>query len=415
MRSILLLLLLPLCLPAQRTLTGTVIDAADGSPLSFVSVFLKNNQSRGVLTNERGEYTLTVTEEELTDELLFSLLSYQTATVDLSQLPDGQTVINQQIATSFLELAEITVISDIGLRALVNRVIEKIPDNYGADKYLLRGYTRKFSIDDGEYSQVIESMISLRDTPYEDPDKKPKVWIDQFRMSDYQGDAREDMRLYNNGRHTLMAGYTSPLDNPARAHSIHWLGMIDGTLDRMTFANRGEYVSNGDTLIKIQYGLRSDNGELSEAQQQAYSSYLTGEVLINKSDYAMLRNTQGEIDKGWYRDVVYQKVNGKYYPKKISAEIQYEYNNQTQTSYQTSLLYVTEVITTTKAINQRKKGKPLILEGKIATLKADYDPKFWAGNEILQLLPAPDALQSGLERLNKLEDQFRGNARRVKE
>jgi len=415
MRHLLLLLLLPLGLSAQRTLTGTVIDAADGSPLSFVSVFVKSNQSRGVLTNERGEYTLTLTEDELTDELLFSLLSYETASVNLSQLDTGQTIINQQLTTSFLELAEITVISDLGLRALVRKVIEKIPDNYGAEKYLLRGYTRKFSIDDGEYSQIIESMITLRDTRYEDPDKDPKVWIDQFRMSNYQGDAREDMRLYNNGRHTLLGGYLSPFDNPARAQTLHWLGMMDRTLDKMTFANRGEYVSNGDTLVKIQYGLRTDNRDLSEAQQKAYASYLNGEVLINKSDYAMVRNTQGEVDKGWYRDVVYQKINGKYYPKKISAEVQFEYNLHTQTSYRTNLLYVTEVITDPKAIKQTKKGKPLVLEGKLATIKSDYAPDFWANNEILQLLPAPDALQSGLERLNKLEDQFRGNARRVKE
>ncbi len=223
------------------------------------------------------------------------------------------------------------------------------------------------------------------------------------------------MRLYNNGRHTLLGGYVSPFDNPAREQTIHWLGMIDGTLDRMTFANRGEYVSNGDTLVKIQYGLRSDVDEMSEAQQKAYASYLTGEVLINKSDYAMVRNTQGEVDKGWYRDVVYQKVNGKYFPKKISAEVQYEYNLHTQTSYQTSLLYVTEVITNPKAIKQYKKGKPLVLEGKLATIRADYDLDFWANNEILKLLPAPEALQSGLEKLNKLEVQFRGNARRVKE
>lgn len=415
MRYLFLLLLLPLGLSAQRTLSGTVIDAADGAPLSFVSVFLKSNQSRGVLTNERGEYSLTVTEDELVDELLFSLLSYETASVDLSRLDSGQTIINQQLATSFLELAEITVISDLGLRALVKRVIKKIPDNYGAEKYLLRGYVRKFSIDDGEYSQVIESMITLRDTRYEDPDKKPKVWIDQFRMSDYQGDARENMRIYNSGRHTLLGGYLSPFDNPARAHTLHWLGMLDETLDKMTFANRGEYVSKGDTLVKIQYGLRTDSGELSEARQQAYASYLTGEVLINKSDYAMVRNTQGEVDKGWYRDVVYQKINGKYYPKKISAEVQYEYNLHSQTSYRTSLLYVTEVITDPRAIKQSKKGKPLLLEGKIATVKADYDPNFWANNEILKRLPAPDALQSGLEKLKKLDDQFRGNARRVKE
>ena len=415
MRFLLLFILLPLSLTAQRTLSGTVIDAADGHPLSFVSVFLKSNQSRGVLTNERGQFSLKVSEEELKDQLVFSLLSYQTEEVMLQPLGTGDSIINQQLTTSFLELAEITVISDLGLRALIRKVISKIPDNYGADKYLLKGYSRKFSIDDGEYSQVIESMITLKDTRYEDPAKKPKAWIDQFRKSDYQGNAREDIRLSSNGRHTLLSGYQSMIDNPARAHTIHWLGMLDGKLDNMTFANRGEYVSNGDTLVKIQYGLTRNKLGINDAQREAYASYLTGVVLINKSDFAMVRNTQGQLDKGWYRDIVYHKVNGKYYPKKISAEIQYNYNNRLQTSYQTSLLYITEVIPDPKAIKQAKKGKLLVFEGTLGSIKADYNPNFWANNEILQLLPAPEALQTGLEKIKALEEQYRENARRVKE
>lgn len=403
----------------QRTLRGTIIDAATGDALSFVNVFLEKDQSYGVLTNERGEYEITISPDQLDDRLVFSLLSYKTSYADLQELKEGQTVLNLQLSTTFLKLGEITVVSDLGLRQLVRKVLAHIPQNYGSNNSLLRGYVRKYSIDDDAYSQVIEAMVDIRDRAYTDPKAAhtPKAWLAQYRTSDYQGDAREDMRIYNHGKQTLLGGYLNPFSNAIRYHSIHWLELIDSSLNSMTFANRGEYVANGDTLVKLQYSL-SESADVGNANRNTYSSYFSGELLINRSDLAVIRNTQGSIDREWYRDAVYRKTNGKYYPEKISSHITYNYNSGTRKSFQASLLYVTEVITGKQAVrkaNKGNKGKLLVLDGKISTVKANYDPAFWEGNQILKLLPAPEALATSLNQLRSLEEQYRDNARRVKE
>lgn len=237
------------------------------------------------------------------------------------------------LATTFLKLGEITVVSDLGLRQLVRNVRARIPENYGSDHNLLRGYVRKYSIDDGAYSQLIEAIVDIRDRAYTDPKaKNPKAWLAQYRTSDHQKDAREDMRIYNHRKQTLLGGYLNPFSNATRYHSVHWLEMFDGTLINMTFANRGEYVANGDTLVKLQYGL-SESAEIAGADRETYSSYSSGELLLNKTDLVVISNTQGSIDRQWYRDVVYRKTKGKYYPEKISAHITYNYNAGSRTSF----------------------------------------------------------------------------------
>jgi len=139
------------------------ILTANGAPLSFVNVFLKSEQSVGVLTNERGEYTIKISEDQMKDELVFSLMSYQTHFERLADLGENQTYLNLQMSSSFVELQEIVVMSDLGLKQIVRRAIEAIPDNYGTDDYLLSAYFRQYDIDDGEYSQLVEAMVNIRD------------------------------------------------------------------------------------------------------------------------------------------------------------------------------------------------------------------------------------------------------------
>ena len=73
------------------------------------------------------------------------------------------------------------------------------------------------------------------------------------------------------------------------------------------------------------------------------------------------------------------------------------------------------MITDKQAVSKAEKGKPLAFDGKVATVNANYDPASWENNQTLKLLPAPEALASSLNQLHSLEDQFRDNARKVKE
>jgi hypothetical protein len=158
MRLVLLFLLFTSALTAQRALQGMLTDALTGAPLAYAYVFLEHDQQYGVISNERGEYRILLDSTQLQDRLVFSLMSYQTHYLRLADLKPEQTHYNLQLNTSFLELQEIVILSDIGLRAIVEKTLANIPNNYGADDYFLKGYYRKYDIDNQEYAQLLRHL-----------------------------------------------------------------------------------------------------------------------------------------------------------------------------------------------------------------------------------------------------------------
>ncbi|MFK8165485.1 MAG: carboxypeptidase-like regulatory domain-containing protein [Lewinella sp.] len=408
----LLLLLLSSLLPAQRSLQGMLTDASTGEPLSYTYVFLEKDQQQGVISNERGEYQITLDSTQMTGRLVFSLMSYQTHYLRLADLEPDQTHYNLQLSTSFLELQEIVILSDIGLRTIVESALANIPNIYGTKDYLLKGYFRKYDIDNQEYAQLVEAMVTIKDETYDDPERGVKAWIDEFRMSDYTGTGQERFQTRKNKQHALLGGYPNPM-NGIRSHHLHWVTSITGGHDNLRFTNRGEYLEGKDTLIRIAYNWDLKAIGANAEQQARLSDYFTGEVLINRTENAILRNTQGNAGKGFFSDAVYQKVNGKYYLKQLSRGGKLRYDSLQQSHFYQSILYVTDVITEAKQKKAYRKGNRINDELTLEDVRTPYDPKFWAANPMMVKLPAPAALEIGLSRLRSLEEQFRGNARKV--
>lgn len=90
-------------LMAQRTVTGKLTDATDGSPLIGASVFIKGT-TQGTVTNLDGEYSLQVSGPE--DVIVFQYLGYITREVRVGD----QTTIDVALAPDVEELEEVVVI-----------------------------------------------------------------------------------------------------------------------------------------------------------------------------------------------------------------------------------------------------------------------------------------------------------------
>ncbi len=87
---------------AQQTVTGTVTDASDGTPLIGATVQIKGTTS-GTVTDLDGNYRITVPEDAT---LVFSYVGYGTEEVAVA----GQTTINATLEEEVRELEEIVVI-----------------------------------------------------------------------------------------------------------------------------------------------------------------------------------------------------------------------------------------------------------------------------------------------------------------
>lgn len=413
MRLLLLALLLSATLPAQRSLQGILTDAGTGAPLPYAYVFLENDQQYGSISNEKGEYQITLDSSQLAGRLVFSLMSYQPHYLRLSELEPDQTYYNLQMNTSFLELQEIVILSDLGLRAIVQEALDNIPKKYGSKDYLLKAYFRKYDIENQDYTQLVEAMLTIRDKPFTDPDQPVKSWIDEFRMSDYMGDGQKRFQTRKQDQPILLGGYTSIM-NSVRSGYLHWVtDILGGGVELLNFTNRGEYLEGQDTLIRIAYNWDLKTNGADVEQQARFKAYFSGEVLINRTEKVILRNTVGDLDQGFYTDAAYQKTGSKYYLKQLVRGGQFRYDSLRHSHVYKQVLYVTDVVTNAKEKNAYRKGNRINTELTLEQVRTPYDPQFWATSQMMVKLPAPEALELELSKLKSLEEQYRGNARKV--
>jgi TonB-linked SusC/RagA family outer membrane protein len=87
----------------DRTVTGTVTDSADGSPLPGVSVLVQGT-TKGVPTDLSGAYTLQLAPGE--NAITFSFIGYKTQTVTVGE----QTTIDVKLESDATELNEVVVV-----------------------------------------------------------------------------------------------------------------------------------------------------------------------------------------------------------------------------------------------------------------------------------------------------------------
>ena len=86
----------------DRKVSGTVVSEADGEPLIGVSVYLKGNEGRGVITDLNGRYSLTVPSGAT---LVFSYVGYVSQEIEVKG-----SVVNVQLKEDSELLDEVVVV-----------------------------------------------------------------------------------------------------------------------------------------------------------------------------------------------------------------------------------------------------------------------------------------------------------------
>lgn len=394
---------------AQRSVSGVIIDFDDGAPTPYVSIFIKERQSHGVISNEEGAYRLVIPPEYENGEIVFSSLGYQTIIVPIRTIKDSTH--NVRLLKSFIALDEVVVISDLGLRTIVERAIENIPNVYGSDKHYLETYFRRYTLTDGRHSHIKEGFITIQDGEYKEKPGDFKIWMQHYRESD---DFRRIKFLDDRpGMNFIFNTYR--WYNALKRHTLHFMSSknrFSGDLNNYTFSNKGTYLEKGDSLIRIAYNLLSTPEVNKYTRPESYYLY-EGELLINLNDYAIVRNTMGQGMKDYFQDMIYIKKDGKYYPQKFHFLLELAHGHGGSHQINT-LFYFYNIINDRKA-ETVKKGRRLSAEIPIESSTVKYDPAFWAKDNTLLKMDLPSALEMDLNRMNKLDEQYRRNSKKVNE
>ena len=379
----------------QRLISGQIVNSKTQVPIEYAHIFLLNQQDRGVMSNQLGRFRISLEEDNLQDTLVISQIGYQTRYLFINQVQDSVLV---QLEENVYELDQVTIWSEEALKSLFKKAIDKIPENFGARRYSMQGYYQEYFISDSVYSEIIEAFVNIEDRNYKSPETKSVIRVEALRKSD---DLRNlPPRFQDNDINLVYQLYE--LMNNVRARRFHLMAVNPQNLFKyFSFYSLGEYTEQGDTLMKI--GLKH-NGASKKFREMPFTH---GEVIIRKSDLGILSVKRGVSSDGSYQEATYQKINGKYYPLKLSTLLSFKYDQRSRTYLRSRQLHIYNLLPK----DHKKKGQRLERKKNLRLISLPYNEAFWTNNEMLIPVPAPEVLKMDIGKMTPLEEQFKANAK----
>lgn len=148
------------------TISGKIISKKENIPLPYAYIQLKG-VALGTVSKPNGEFTIHIPKRYQNNYLQFSYLGYETKEIAIAKAINLNplTVILQESNTL---LKEVTIESKKGLTAkqLLRKVLQKIPENYVQDSFLMTGYYRETLKENGVYIKYADASCQYFLTPY---------------------------------------------------------------------------------------------------------------------------------------------------------------------------------------------------------------------------------------------------------
>lgn len=167
MKTLLLSLLLCATLTASAqefiTLEGLVTDDSTGAVLPFAQIGFAGTNT-GTVTNEDGRFVLSVPSFFIKDSLVVSYLGYSAKRFSIIG-PDTLREIRIGLKPQKLQLPEFEVVA-LTPEQVIRKVVENIPQNYGADPLILTAFIRSQKYSDGALAEFTEALIENRKLGY---------------------------------------------------------------------------------------------------------------------------------------------------------------------------------------------------------------------------------------------------------
>jgi hypothetical protein len=407
--ALFLTLTLAFPLQAQKSISGTILDATQQTPVEFAHVFFLSQQHIGAITDEAGDFTISVPEYLAQDTLVISRIGYQPHLIPLLSLSPSAADLTVKLTPEAFTLKEAVVVAEGGLRHLLRRVVAKRADNYPREQHRLKAFYREYSTTNSEFSHLAEAFITLQDGSYTRP-KVPRVYVQELRRS-------KDMRhlppqLTRVRRNEWISNFV--FNNSLRTTQFGFLPHLRfaGFIDSCRFTYLGATVMESDTLIRIGY---TDPRFKVGAPGEAPYYFIRGELVINKPDLAIVEyigKFGRQVEDSPFQIARYQKVDGKYYPTYIFQNLSIRYN-QSQTAYSFhEMFYFYAVETKKKDFTTLHGQKRIPEEQSLWDIRHSYHPAFWRDHPVVQQFPLPKKQTDAMGR-QELEKQFHESARRV--
>jgi len=374
-------------------ISGTITDEVSGEPLPFATLGLKNS-GRGTVSNENGEFRITIPSESDSDTLTIHYLGFIAREIPLLQLGGSNFVIAMK--RDYIPIPEIIIKNQIP-QEIIARSRAGIRNNYGNSPSEMTAFYREGVLKKDEIQSYSEAVLQLYKSAY-----TGSIFNDQIKV--LKSRKIDNVDISDTLAVRLKAGLQTCLE-------------LDGArniFDFMSERNIADYQYRLSDIVT--YDDESAFAIDFEQRENIEMPLFRGTVYINTTDYAILHADfelhPGHIDemrstfvsspaKGfstWPQSVKYtvsyRKMGQRYFLNHVRGDLVFVsrqkrklFNSQFRVFFE---LAITSVNTENAERFDREETAPLY--SVFSRTIQSYDADFWGDQEFLK--PEDNLLQA---------------------
>jgi hypothetical protein len=383
-----------------HTVSGVVKDARSNKPIAFASVFIPGT-SIGTVANLDGVFTLKINKDLDAEYFSISHLGYRSSGFEIA--PNiGQH--REYRLESYSVLLQEVIIQPNDARALVEKAIDKVQENYPTKPLKLTGFYRETIRQRRDYVSISEAVVDVYQVSYNTPSQADRVRIIQGRKS---GDVKKADTLIvklQGGPHVSML--LDIVKNPDVLLSKETLMFYDyELLDMVRIDNEANYVVGFAPRVNLSFPLY--NGKLYISVDNL--AITMAEFSLDLSDrekaaqnFIMRRPARLRFTPtSTYYLVTYKQIDGKYHINYVRSELEF-FADWRRRIFRTGYSIMAEMAVTDRDANNvvrpaaRETFRPnTILADQVPVY---FDQEFWGGYNVIE----PDeSIESAIQKLNR--------------
>jgi protease II len=461
------LLVLLLCFTlnsfSQTTVTGTVVDDKDGTTIPYA--YLKiDNVALGTVTDEEGRFRLTIPQKYDGSTITFGYMGYKDLKLSVGDFKARNGGTFAMKPTTVL-LSEVVVKPKKMPRAkaLLKKVIKKIPINYASSPIMISGYYRETMKENGVYIKYTDAACDYYAQPYStknykwkdyqnpydfslssgtfsfDPNSLHRIHFHHRTLKEEQANiinSRSSSSLSNREFHSNIEG--GPLGLFARNRIKYQESFLGKKANRdFTYTVSEEEDETGTWLYVLDFHTKTTKEELdamaspSNRRQWRVANnrkLLKGRIYIDQDDFAVVRyecvvpNQLKQYFCGYdfnevkhfdYKlDVRFKKKEGRYYIDSMRHEDEFIFKDSTDqtTTFYSAISEFSAIEITTRNLKKLSKEDNFAntISNQLYEFPLTYDSEFWDKyTEENTVASINSSIRTDMEADKPLEAQFR--------
>jgi hypothetical protein len=384
---------------------GKITAADDKDPIPHASISI-DRKGFGTATNASGNFALIIPAANLADSLKISCIGFKTARVAIAGLKNEQEL-NIALEKNTTELKEISIIYYEPLK-IIQKAIDRIPQNYINNPHILRGFYRMYTYADSIPLQLSEAVFDVYNFGYGDKH------ADLFRLIKARNERNDrDFSFLELGQkpnsifeedlvnHLYTSGFLS--EKGIKLHQFDVKGVVDfkgyqayeivfkekpGATDG-TYRGRMFIDTKTHAFIDIEFGLTSFG-----LTDMSYGNFITHSLIGIRGVTIGLKRDNAQVS--------YQEVGNKWVLASVAGNnLLTIKNDEAGPDLVANVKYnyqVTAVDTVAKETFNSKIGR----SESINNHHSNGDPKFWKDYNILLSDYDTEGIFAHIQAINKL-------------